>query len=117
MGTETAADEQQQHASERLKGAGEVVTEQKAESCNPSATKAVARQQGSQVPLPAPQRPRGCARRASRGKRRRANTGGTAEIRARSSDRLRAQAFPPPAHSARKLRFFLTHATEGRLIL
>ena len=46
MGTETAADEQQQHASERLKGAGEVVTEQKGKSCNPSTTQGLARQQG-----------------------------------------------------------------------
>lgn len=54
MGTETAADEQQQHASERLKGAGEVVTEQKGKSCNPSTTKGLARQQGNQVPTVSP---------------------------------------------------------------
>lgn len=39
MGTETAADEQHQHASERLKGAGEAVMEQKGGSHSPSTTR------------------------------------------------------------------------------
>lgn len=63
MGTETAADEQHQHASERLKGAGEAVMEQKGGSHSPSTTKGVARQQGKQVPTVSPQWPRDCAQR------------------------------------------------------
>lgn len=62
MGTEIAADEQHQHASERLKGAGEVVMEQKGESRSPSTTKGVARQQVKQVPSVSPQWPGDCAR-------------------------------------------------------
>lgn len=53
MGTETAADEQLKSLFmllKRLKRAGEVVTGQKGESCNPSAIKGVAGQQGKQVP-------------------------------------------------------------------
>lgn len=50
MGTETAADEQHQHASEKTEKGWRSGDRAEGESCNPSAIKGVAGQQGKQVP-------------------------------------------------------------------